>query len=938
MIEQQNVTQFTQVKKHVVLVSCLLSLVACGGGGVGGDSQAPDPTVAEKPIAYVKRPIPMTNGAPSSGDLRDPEAFNPGAHLIVKKTASLSSPEIDVTNAIIGDTGDVRDPAFSDDGTKLVFSLRMEDDNVDPPETWDLYEYDLTQPIGSGNPHPLMTADKASKGEDIEPQFLPSGDIIFSSSWNIKTRSIELDESLGSAGQAFSPTIEATNSNSHSFNLHSMSETGMGQDVKQLTFNMSDDLYPTVIRYIPGLEGRVLFTRWEHYPGPGRNQQHDQMSLYTMNPDGTDIQPLYGTHSHNTGTNNSSIQFVHPAETANGDVVVLAMPFTGTFDGGDPTLINVSQYVDNTIPVDASSGLTGPAQTSTTKGTVVTSPGFSTFGRYSSVIPLVDGTNRAVVSYSLCYANVPDTTTTPASTKTVPCSDKGVDLSLSTTTEAPPRYGIFIYNLNDNTVLPITPPMPDTYFTDVAVAQDKTAGAFIPYSVADDAADQTGILDIRSVYDLDGAFDDSLLQFTATHTQNDFDALCASTPDQTACGKLKIQYIANPINATGDATTNPTLILRKPQFLRIVKGVYLPDDTERDFKTSAFGVYRNQLMRQIIGYTPIDPDGSVHVKVPADVPLSISIVDKYGRRISHRHDYWLTVRPGKSLSCNGCHDSGSTAPHGRVAALSPNINPGAASDGGVFPGTNPANPFVVSVGDTMAYVRSNGPLGTSSIDSTNPLDPIYPTMDIEFKDVWTDPSLITRPLDSTFSYSYTSLTTPMPTSSTCAKNWSYSCRSTINYEAVIQPLWSMTRTAADGVTDVTCTSCHNATGAGLTPPTQLDLSNSMSDINADYFTSYEELLNTDNLVDAAGADVLTDPMDPTSTTPVAPPMSAGSAANSTAFFAKFTSPFPGPTQHCTDDGMGTCVPWLSESELKLLSEWVDIGAQYYNNPFLAPLN
>ena len=29
---------------------------------------------------------------------------------------------------------------------------------------------------------------------------------------------------------------------------------------------------------------------------------------------------------------------------------------------------------------------------------------------------------------------------------------------------------------------------------------------------------------------------------------------------------------------------------------------------------------------------------------------------------------------------------------------------------------------------------------------------------------------------------------------------------------------------------------------------------------------------------------------------------------------------------------------LSEAELRLLSEWLDIGAQYYNNPFDVPVN
>jgi hypothetical protein len=34
----------------------------------------------------------------------------------------------------------------------------------------------------------------------------------------------------------------------------------------------------------------------------------------------------------------------------------------------------------------------------------------------------------------------------------------------------------------------------------------------------------------------------------------------------------------------------------------------------------------------------------------------------------------------------------------------------------------------------------------------------------------------------------------------------------------------------------------------------------------------------------------------------------------------------------------THIGLLSPAELRLLSEWVDIGAQYYNNPFDAPTN
>ena len=52
---------------------------------------------------------------------------------------------------------------------------------------------------------------------------------------------------------------------------------------------------------------------------------------------------------------------------------------------------------------------------------------------------------------------------------------------------------------------------------------------------------------------------------------------------------------------------------------------------------------------------------------------------------------------------------------------------------------------------------------------------------------------------------------------------------------------------------------------------------------------------------------------------------AGSANASTRFFSIFATG-------------GTHAGRLSGAELRLLSEWVDIGTQYYNNPFDAPLN
>ena len=55
------------------------------------------------------------------------------------------------------------------------------------------------------------------------------------------------------------------------------------------------------------------------------------------------------------------------------------------------------------------------------------------------------------------------------------------------------------------------------------------------------------------------------------------------------------------------------------------------------------------------------------------------------------------------------------------------------------------------------------------------------------------------------------------------------------------------------------------------------------------------------------------------------PMSTRGARASSRFFAPF---IPG----------GSHQGWLEPAELRLVAEWLDIGAQYYNNPFDAPLD
>jgi hypothetical protein len=217
---------------------------------------------------------------------------------------------------------------------------------------------------------------------------------------------------------------------------------------------------------------------------------------------------------------------------------------------------------------------------------------------------------------------------------------------------------------------------------------------------------------------------------------------------------------------------------------------------------------------------------------------------------------------------------------------------------------------------------------------------------MRFIDVWADPILGT-PIAS-LDILYGDLTTPIPTidaSINCSATWipwDPGCRTIINYEEHIHPLWSLPRAA--GVRTCTASGCHNS--AGLIPAAQLDLTNGPSDQDSDHFKAYRELLFTDNEVDINGQDVqvfagnLIDPdtglevLDadgnpiPTFEPVVAqgPSISViGSRAGT--FMDRF---LPGSGNAHEGD--------LTAEEIRLLAEWIDIGAQYYNRPFDAPEN
>jgi hypothetical protein len=851
-------------------------LAACSGGGsinVGGGQQA-DPGTVDFPIAYVKRTIPQDDD-----DLRAQRDTAPDADLYFRDRASPSAAERNVTARVTGtDRYDVRDVDVSPDGRRIIFAMRgplEADPNEEEPPNWQIWEYD----IRADDLHRVIRSDiDAGAGNDISPQYLPDGRILFSSTRQRQSQAILRDEGK--------PGFEAqTDDRSESaFVLHVMN--GDGTNIHQISFNQSHDLWPTVLA-----DGRVLFTRWDGATGRG-------MHLYTANPDGTHLQLLYGARSHRTGTPDAdgptTIQFSRPREMQNGRILTLVRPFTDTDFGGDLVTIDTRDYVENTQPLAASAGLPGPAQARATPNEVSTVAGPSPGGRFRSAFPLWDGSNRLLVSWSLC--RVLDPTVTPAAI--VPCTPQR--LADPQVQAAAPLYGAFVFNPADNTFKPLFEPVEGVMITDLVAAQPRTPPAtLLDHTLSGPDFDPAlvgegvGLLEIRSVYDFEGT-----LRNAGTATS--------------------IAMLADPAQRTADE--------RPARFLRLEKAVSIGDDDLGfpDIDDAAFGA--SNYMREILGYVPIEPDGSVAVRVPSDVAFVVSVLDKDGRRLFPAHRAWLQLRPGEIRRCGGCHQGTDTQDlsHGRDGTSTPLPWAGAASSGRPFANTRPQAAANALAGDTMAQARAR----TTCVAGT--LCSQLPSVNLVYDDIWTDPAV--RPADASFAYTYgaaTGFTTAAPVRTTCMTTWTSTCRIVINYVQHIHPLWYVDRGAR------TCTNCHSPTNAvdntPQLPAGQLDLSDGDSQQEPLHKNAYEELTaarTRQQLVGGVLQDVLVPGVDDAGNPilvadTVAALLRPANARGSTRFFARFA------------DGSGTFDHrnTLTPAELRLVSEWVDIGAQYFNNPF-----
>lgn len=871
--------------KPFIAVAVFSPLAVLFLGACSGESNDSTTTGNDVPVAYVKRPTGAFSNPTDSVNSAD------GGDLYVREKSSPSSPEVNITGSYTNGAGDVSDPEVSYDGTRLLFAMRCSAQSSPScynyrgagiyDFSWNIWEYDLR----TRQMRRLIDDSRVSRlGNDVDPAYLPGSKIVFTSTRQATTCNPQTSNSpqppaavqcaaAGSTPDAVGYLYTDEYEREPVTVLHVMNDDGT--DIKQISFNQSHDRNPTVLD-----TGEIMYARWDHVGG------RNQFSIFKINPDGTDYFVLYGAHS----PGNS---YLHPRPMPDGRVITSLMPLSGTREGGSLEIIDVANYSENNEPAE---GVGVPNQLGRREGqfqasrlmntgasdsehTAMRGMGVSPLGRYTTPYPLFDGTNRVLVAY----------------TPSQPVTENNAFVG-TRTVEGAPQYGIWMLNMDRGTLSVVVPPQAGYLFSDPVAIQPRPEPAPKTGSGSVDptlAGEGLGLLNVKSVYDTDG------------RGRMGSAVLAAGESIPQSGGRPDLNAMKNPANTT----QYPSRVAR---FFRITKAVPTPAGLDRE----TIGEEEFE-MQQIVGYGVIEPDGSMTARVPANTPVSITALDREGRGFTH-HTNWIQARPGETRTCNGCHSPrrGAALNGTGVANNHPLATPGAS--------------------ESMSETRVNN---NQAVDVLR-RDPSY-------TDFWTGVyntafnTNTTPESDIAFSYDGASglgghghAAVPSPVrarndASCDAASWNpVNCAIVINYETHIQPIW-----------DQHCVSCHN----GAAPAGDLDLSDTRSAVMG-RLVSYQELLVGDPIFCT----------NPASTTPpctVGLPIitinedgeiriqrepslvNAGNSRSSTLIERLYEQELLAAGTACGGSNCTNHAGMLNAAEKRLVSEWADIGAQYYNDPF-----
>jgi hypothetical protein len=439
---------------------------------------------------------------------------------------------------------------------------------------------------------------------------------------------------------------------------------------------------------------------------------------------------------------------------------------------------------------------------------------------------------------------------------------------LPETVEGTPVYGVYMLNLGDKTMRPVVTAPPGYAVLDPVAIQPRP----LPNVISDKVLDPV-LASKTSLISTTGVGILNVKSVYDTDSQQRMgDAVLVPALGESI---PKLNGVADIAKLKDPAQTTTTQ--RPARFIRITKAV----PTQSGISREAIGETDFE-MQQILGYTEVEPDGSFKIEVPADVPVAITALDKDGRGFT-THTNWIQVRPGETRTCNGCHSP----------------RRGNAINAAPIAGNHPNTLMLAASGESMAETR------TRLYPSVTQLKP-----DIEYQDVWSDTSVLGVTAGSPIIVRYTGnpnsaddLTTAVP------------ANGVIDYPTHIQPLWTKARAGGS------CESCHS-------DPAALDLRSTTTGTGR--LTSYDELLIGDPVLDALGQPTFTIQDDELMLVREEAQVNPGAARGSHLIEVLFNQELK------SDKSLGTVTvnhgPMLNAAEKRLVSEWVDLGAQYFNSP------
>lgn len=897
------------------------ALGACSGSGS-------DPTTVNGDIAivYTKRVnTVMLDMNPLSAD---PTA--PGGDLIVRAAASPNAPEYNVTAPITQGVGDVSDPEVSYDGTKIVFAMNCPSSNTSmynggPACTghWNIWEYDMSTGGLSGGTFRRITS--STTNNDVGPAYLPGAQgFVFSSDRQAGEYATQFVDNSRSPPVTHQYYALDEYEREQVFNLHTMDING--NNIRQISFNQSHDRNPVVRP-----DGTIMFARWEHVADRNR------FTIFNVKQDGTNMFVLYGAHADGNS-------FLHPRDMDPsgpyaGYVLSDLMPLDRTQAGGALMIINAANYTDQNTPINN----TVPAQGGQVQATAQQlnfDSGPSYYGRITTPYPLWDGTNRVLLSYMPCEVNdagVVVSCTTISSAELAALDDPN---RLTTQIAADPvkddvpaSYAVYMFDPSNQTWLLIASPPPGYAYTDPMPIMARTEPSTFNPEVSNPtlAAQNMATLTVASVYDTD------LLQRMGLVMLSPSD-LPAQCPTSASTAAAKVAAMIPQTTPLDPQDTRPTVAdinaLKDPaqagynctpvRFVRVVRAIAPPSGSTGE--RQAIGD-TNFEQNEILGYVPVEPDGSFQINIPANTPVGFSVLDAQGRAFQV-HTNWIQAMPGEVRSCDGCHSP----------------RKGAAINSGTIANTIPSAwiPAIAAAhqpGDTMAQTHANylASLNSSLTPLNNPVYNYQP--DMIYSDVWADTSRgYTARAGITIKYvgnpnSADDLVT------TGSAPELVPLGGIINYPDHIQPIWSRARTDATTGANTTCTNCHNSGDANLNLSATIAGTGRMESyeslmVGAPVLANGQPVLIVDDgvqVVETGPALVYTTASESQAVglarqSRLVEILAGQALMSSAAAQAAYPNPPSTAPNHAT---------MLNAAEMRLVNEWIDLGGKYYNDPFVS---